>query len=288
MFSTHLCKGDPAPLRLTPEQTAAFERDGFLHLPDVFAAAEIQAIRDRLAALDKANAGIREDLDGGFFSRRGLTLEDAELAGLACDGRLLGPAVQLLGPRLRLVGVQSIRREPLVGQPAARTPQRHGWHRDIYGMSRDLGTAVPRCAVKCALWLSPALDESDGGTRFLPGSQEHARIEIEPGEMDPRGWVSPPTRVGDVVIFENRTFHAGGVNRSDHAVHMLLIQYGYRWLAPVIARRHAATVIEACGGLARQLLEPDECLGDCYRPGSGAQEIEAWARALGLGFGDGR
>jgi hypothetical protein len=37
----------------------------------------------------------------------------------------------------------------------------------------------------------------------------------------------------DVVLFENRTWHAGGCNTSGRPRIALMIQYGYRWLAPV-------------------------------------------------------
>jgi hypothetical protein len=35
------------------------------------------------------------------------------------------------------------------------------------------------------------------------------------------------------VLFENRTYHAGGLNTSGRRRLALMIQYGYRWLAPV-------------------------------------------------------
>jgi len=278
MFEARLADPDPSPLRLSRRQAESFERDGFIHLPAVFSAQEVAAIRALTDACEVAGSGVREDLDGGFFSMRGLTVDSAEFAGLACDGRLVGPAVQLLGPHLRFLGVQSIRREPLGGSPGARTPERHGWHRDVYGMSRDLGAAAPRCAVKFGIWLSDSLEARAGGTQFLPGSQNFPVLRMPPGRIDPEGAVAPAARAGDVVIFENRTYHAGGVNRSDEPFRLLLFQYGYRWLAPVIGRGHLASLLSACSALNRQLLEPDECGVDgAYRPGSGARLIQDWA-----------
>jgi len=274
---------DPAPARLSRDEVAECRERGFLHVRALFSFAETAAIRARVAEHETRDAPVREHLTGGFFSHRGLTLADPELAGLACDGRLLGPAVQMLGPHIRFMGVQSIRREPLGALPPGRTPERPGWHRDIFGMTRDLGGSAPLCAVKCALILSDALEEADGGTRFLPGSPTLDRIAIPSGAIDPVGWVSPAARAGDVVFFGNRTFHAGGLNRSREAYRMILFQYGYRWLAPVVPGCHEdSAIIAALPRLARQLLAPDETVDGEYRPGVGCTALIDWARRHGL------
>jgi hypothetical protein len=69
---------------------------------------------------------------------------------------------------------------------------------------------------------------------FLPGS--HLLTEpphIASGAFDPLGAFTPDLGPRDAVLFENRTWHAGGINTSGHPRLALMMQYGYRWLAPV-------------------------------------------------------
>lgn len=117
-----------------------------------------------------------------------------------------------------------------------RTPSRPGWHRDMYGVDADLGTAhTPRLAIKCAYYLTDP-HPGAGITRFLPGSQTATSApDIPPGQIDPIGAVTPEIDPDgcDAVLFENRLYHAGGLNTSNHPRIALMIQYGYRWLAPV-------------------------------------------------------
>lgn len=47
------------------------------------------------------------------------------------------------------------------------------------------------------------------------------------------GALTPDLGPGDVVLFENRTYHAGGVNRTARARLAVFLQYGFRWLNPV-------------------------------------------------------
>ena len=283
MFADWLTTDDPPATSLPTELCEQYYADGLVHLNSVFTSDEVTNLLQITRGVASVGDAPSEHLADGFRSWRAVTTVSAELAGLACDPRLTAVAVQLLGPSIRLVGTQLIHRHPFRGVRTARTPERPGWHRDIYGMNADLGFWAPPCAVKCAIWLTDdnALDQ--GATRFLPGSHRHGIPVIPSGEFDPPGWTTPPVRAGDVTVFENRTAHAGGFNTSEAVSEFLLVQFGYRWLAAVANRLHPDYLIRSSTHLARQLLEPDDCDEEgCYRPGSGAAVIAAWVSKQGL------
>ncbi|TMR88392.1 hypothetical protein [Nonomuraea basaltis] len=101
----------------------------------------------------------------------------ATRAGRRRSARPRPALTALLSPNIHLLSAHLIALPS--GTPRTiRTPERPGWHRDMYGVTHDLGPC-------------------------------------------------------DVVLFENRTFHASGVNTSGQPRIAFMLQYGYRWLQPV-------------------------------------------------------
>ena len=59
-------------------------------------------------------------------------------------------------------------------------------------------------------------EPNSGVTLVAPGSNHLTEpIEIPEGQADPLGAVEPLLNPGDCLIFENRTWHAGGANLSN-------------------------------------------------------------------------
>lgn len=168
---------------------------------------------------------------------------------------------------------------PPAHQRTIRTPDRPGWHRDMYGVSADLGhDAVPRLAVKAAYYLTDPAPEC-GPTMFLPGSHRlNTSPRLPEGAIDPPGAVTPDLGPCDVVLFDNRTWHAGGINTSGRPRLALMMQYGYRWLAPV-DDPHDPELLDqpGLGPIERQLLgNPDRDAYGAVAKGHGAAALTAW------------
>ncbi|MFK0179626.1 phytanoyl-CoA dioxygenase family protein [Streptomyces xanthochromogenes] len=270
------------PLAPDPEQLAAFDRDGLL----ILRGALDPAVRDhaaeaavRLLATDRTT-GRDRSADGKDGFRGVVALDDAFLP-LVANPAVLPTLVALLSPNIHLLSSNLISMPslPSAEQRTIRVPARHGWHRDMSSTVMDLGTErTPRLAVKVAYFLtSPGPDA--GFTMFVPGS--HTRtgpVTVPQGDIDPPGALTPDISPTDVVLFENRTWHAGGLNRSGHERLAVMMQYGYRWLntvddpAPTLLHRLDLDDIE------RQLLgardrHPD---GSVAREGSGARPLTDW------------
>lgn len=176
---------------------------------------------------------------------------------LVANEQVLAPLIDLLSPNIRLISSHLVVLASIgQGEPRTiRTPGRPGWHRDMYGVTDDLGiVGTPRLAIKCAYYLSE-IGPDTGTTMFLPGSHKLcARPVIPADRIDPDGAITPKLGQCDAVLFENRTWHAGGLNFSGAPRIALMMQYGYRWLAPVDDTYQRLLETEAFSDVQRQLL----------------------------------
>ncbi|WP_017239000.1 phytanoyl-CoA dioxygenase family protein [Streptomyces sp. SS] len=269
------------PLAPNPEQLATFDRDGLLILRGALA----PEVRDRAAeaavqllATDRT-VGRDRSVDGKDGFRGVIALDDAFLP-LVANPAVLPTLVGLLSPNIHLMSSNLIAMPSLPDeQRTIRVPSRHGWHRDMSSTVADLGVEhTPRLAIKVAYFLTDPGPDA-GLTMFVPGS--HSRtgpVTVPEGDNDPPGAITPDIGPYDVVLFENRTWHAGGLNRSGHDRLAVMMQYGYRWLnavddpAPGLLDRPDLNAVE------RQLLgtrdrNPD---GSVAREGSGARPVTDW------------
>lgn len=261
-----------------PETLRAFERDGYA----VVRGALNPQLRDQL--LHTAERLLASDImrgrdrggDGKDGFRGCLNLDRAFLP-LLSNPRTLPTVVKLLSPNLHLLSAHLISLPS--GPPRTiRTPQRPGWHRDMYGVTADLGfTSTPRMAIKVAHYLTPITPDC-GLTMFLPGSHHlTAEPAISPGAVDPDNAITPDIDGTDAVLFENRTWHAGGINLSGRPRIALMLQYGYRWLHPVDDPATQLLADPALNPIQQQLLGmPDRNPDGSLAKGRGAAPMYTW------------
>ncbi|NBE51664.1 phytanoyl-CoA dioxygenase family protein [Streptomyces boluensis] len=268
----------PPPVTPDVGTIDAFERDGYAVIRDAIT----PALRDQLltAAEELLASDITQGRDRGGDGKDGfrgcLNLDRAFLPLLA-NPAVLPTVVQLLSPNIHLLSAHLIALPS--GPPRTiRVPERHGWHRDMYGVTADLGFPnTPRMAIKAAYYLTPVTPNC-GLTMVLPGSHHLPENPVVPvGAIDPPGAITPDVTGTDAVLFENRTWHTGGINLSGRARIALMLQYGYRWLYPVddpaidLRKDLALALIE------QQLLGlPDRRPDGSLAKGSGAAPISSW------------
>jgi ectoine hydroxylase-related dioxygenase (phytanoyl-CoA dioxygenase family) len=255
-----------------------FDHRGFVVLRDAYDA------RDRADMLTAARRLLASDLtpgrdrggDGKDGFRGCLALDDAFLPLLA-NPRTLPTVTALLSPNIHLLSAHLIAL-PFGPPRTIRIPERTGWHRDMYGVTADLGVDnTPLLAVKVAHYLTPP-DPNCGITMFLPGSHRLTRPPtIPPGKIDPSDAVTPSLTPCDAVVFENRTWHAGGVNLSDAPRIAVMMQYGYRWLQCVDDPTPDALTRPDLTAVERQLLgAPDRNSDGSLAKGTGSAPLRQW------------
>ncbi len=194
-----------------------FDRKGYLIVRGVLDATTIESLieaGDRLLASELRTG--RQQAEDGLYDgfRNTIALDDAFIPLIDNPG-ILPVVIQLLGASLQVMTSHLIYKQPdPPGTPD--THRRPGWHRDYAMAMDDMGhRAIPRLLVKCAYYLTDLSEPSRGATMVTPGSHlRTGKPEIQDDAADPEGAVEPRLNPGDVLIFENRTFHAGAMHRG--------------------------------------------------------------------------
>ncbi|MFI5804444.1 phytanoyl-CoA dioxygenase family protein [Streptomyces sp. NPDC051561] len=263
-----------------PDETVlnTFEHDGYAIIRNALNPALLSPLLTAAEQLLASTITRGRDQGGdGKDGFRGVLDLDQTFLPLLDNPRTLPTLVRLLSPNIHLLSAHLIALP--TGPPRTiRTPQRPGWHRDMYGVSDDLGlTQTPRLAIKVAHYLTPITPDC-GLTMFLPGSHTLTSAPtIAPQAIDPDGARTPQLTSTDVVLFENRTWHASGINTSGSPRIALMLQYGFRWLQPVDdpSTLHADPCLTP---IQQQLLGmPDRNEDGSLAKGRGAVPLRRWS-----------
>jgi len=223
-------------MRLSSEQRAQFERDGFLILPSLFAEAEVEALRARLPALfaEDTPANIREKDSGEVRTVMGLHLRDHLYARLVRHPRLIEPALQILGED---VYVQQVK----VNVKAAFTGEVWQWHYDFATHHGEDGVPAPH-ALNLHVFLDD-VSEFNGPLFFIRGSHRHGALPstldtqttsyplwvVDRAQVrdlaDDGGLVAATGRAGTALIFGDCLVHASPFNLSpwDRRIFSLIV-----------------------------------------------------------------
>ena len=89
-------------MKLTPEQVAQFDRDGYLFFPRLFSAGEIQVLTDEVPSLYERREvyNVREKNSDAVRTNFAAHMYSAPFARLARHPRMVGPVQSLLGDKL--------------------------------------------------------------------------------------------------------------------------------------------------------------------------------------------
>ena len=153
-------------MKLSPEQLADFEENGFLILPDLFDSKEVALLRAQLPAIlsEECPENIREKHSGEVRTAMGLHLRNTVFADLVRHPRLLEPAEQILGEPFYAQQVKVNAKAPFSGEVWQ-------WHYDFATHHHEDGVPAP-----LALNLHVFLDDVtafNGPLWFVPGSHKH-------------------------------------------------------------------------------------------------------------------
>lgn len=203
------------------ERLAAFERDGFVVVPDALLpdeVAELESLVDE--AWDRHRAGVR---DASFLHSFAFVYEHPSFTRLV-DLRTTFPlVVDVLGWNICVYHSHLDVNAPL---PTEAATGELPWHRDGGQMNEDAATVPqPRLSVKVSFWLTDVTTTDRGGLHAIPGSHLTAAVP-DAGERGEQVLVPP----GAAVVFDRRILHARGFNTSDVTRKALFIGYAHRWL----------------------------------------------------------
>ena len=213
--------------KLTDDQREFFDQNGYMVVNN---ALDTDMLERLTAACDKIVEMKYEGNDSRRASLGNVLPEDEIFLPLLTWETTVPLVVQLLSFDLRLAKSHLIYNYP--DPPDAKPPT--NWHRDFMESPIDLGPhRYPRMLIKIAYQLTDTTSLS-GNTILLPGSNNHTRrFQIPEGQIDPEGAVELELPAGDAFLFESRTFHRIGINRSDVPRKCLMMGYSYGWISPL-------------------------------------------------------
>jgi hypothetical protein len=218
---------------LSPDQIAAYHRDGYLHVPAFFSPEELAPMQEALAGDPGVGGRLATVHDGSDKTQHdylGWTRHGDDWLGVATRlARIVDGAAALIGEPVYHY------HSKLVKKPAGRSGQ-VVWHQDYGGWYQD-GCLMPDM-LTCIVALTPATEES-GCLHMLKGSHKVGRVDrirdgdayanINPvrlvGLLERFEDVAVELAPGDGLFFHGNVVHRSGDNRADYD--RMLLEFSY-------------------------------------------------------------
>ncbi|MEO7246744.1 MAG: phytanoyl-CoA dioxygenase family protein [Rubrivivax sp.] len=217
-------------MKLTPEQHAQFERDGYLFFPGLFSPEEVRVLTDAVPALyaRREAYNVREKGSDAVRTNFAAHLVSEPFARLARHPRMVAPVQALLGDALYMHQFK-------VNGKMAFEGDVWQWHQD-YGTWKNDDLMPTERAMNVAIFLDD-VNEYNGPLMFIPGSHRKGVVDAKhdltttsyplwtvdheliaqlvrrAGDRD-GGIVSPKGPAGSMILFHSCLVHASTSNLS--------------------------------------------------------------------------
>jgi ectoine hydroxylase-related dioxygenase (phytanoyl-CoA dioxygenase family) len=213
------------------EHASFYAEQGYVLVPAVFDADEVQAMRDAIGRILDGVSGTEHDRDHTWkgshvaeAERKKLQLKgfhdlpyhDAVFTRMVAHPRLVGMLTSLIGPNVQLHHTKMLVKPPEQGAPFP-------MHQDYPYFPHERHTVLA-----ASVHLDDT-DEENGCLHVIPGSHRWGPLEAE-GESKSLDYglesgVPCPAAAGDVLFFNYLTVHGSGVNGSSRTRRNVLFQY---------------------------------------------------------------
>ena len=212
---------------LSPDQIAAFDRDGFFVFPDAFSKSELDTVTSKIDPLElAAEAYLRTRENGQLFISKAdaitfvphIVTKSESVKAFACHPVLAKIARDLLGGNTRLYWDQSVYKKP--GNPRS------------FPYHQDNGYVFIEPQVYLTCWIPLVdVDENNGCPWVVPGLHRHGTLAHETTELgyeiftEHEDEISVPAKAGDIVVFSSLTPHRTGPNLTSGTRKAYILQY---------------------------------------------------------------
>ncbi|BEP49659.1 phytanoyl-CoA dioxygenase family protein [Variovorax paradoxus] len=260
-------------MKLTPEQRAQFERDGYLFFPGHFSPEETRALTDAVPDLysKRAAFNVREKGSDAVRTNFAAHLISEPFARLARHPRMVEPVMDLFGEEVYMHQFKINGKMAFEGDVWQ-------WHQD-YGTWLNDDLMPTERAMNVAIFLDE-VNEHNGPLMFIPGSHRKGVVDakhdltttsyplwtvdndlirqlVDRAGGKHGGIVSPKGPAGSMILFHSCLVHASGSNLSPFnrvAVYLSLCAVSNH------IRRHKRPEYIAHRNFAPIELLPDDCL----------------------------
>ena len=217
-------------MKLSPEQHAQFDRDGYLFFPGLFTAEETKTLTDVVPELysRREDYNIREKGKDAVRTNFAAHLYSEPFAKLGRHPRMIEPVEELLGEKLYMHQFK-------VNGKMAFEGDVWQWHQD-YGTWLNDDQMPTERAMNIAIFLDD-VTEHNGPLMFIPGSHKKGVVEakhdltttsyplwtvsndlirqlVQRAGGKQGGIVSPKGPAGSMILFHSCLVHASGSNLS--------------------------------------------------------------------------
>jgi hypothetical protein len=204
-----------------PSHLSRLQADGYCIIPNLVAAADIEALNSDLGPCFEATPFCKGDFYGASTKRFGSMLKRSPAAQkLVLNPIILSLARSVLGPwcdNILLNLTQAIEIHP--GE-AEQVPHRD---QDMWG--------GPKGAMEYlinVMWPLTPFTKNNGATVVWPGSHRQQDVPI----MAPDAAIAAAMNPRSALVFLGSTLHAGGANRTTFPRRGIVVSYCLGWLRP--------------------------------------------------------
>ena len=213
------------------DDTTFYREEGYVLVPGVFDAAEVEEMRDAIARILDNVSGTAHDRDHawrgdhidedelrtlqvkGFHD---LTYHDAVFTRMVAHPRMIDLLTGVIGPDVQLHHTKMLVKPPEQGAPFP-------MHQDYPYFPHEQHSVLA-----ASIHLDDT-DEENGCLHVVPGSHRlgplDAHGESKTVDYPLESGVPCPAAAGDVLFFNYLTIHGSGTNRSSRARRNVLFQY---------------------------------------------------------------
>jgi len=213
-------------MKLTAEQLATFDREGWLFLPEAFSAAEVDVLREEANAIyAMERREVWRESSGAPRTAFAAHLYNEAFGVLGAHPRLIEPVEQLLGEKLYI-------HQYKVNAKAAFDGEVWQWHQDYGTWARDDGMPQPR-AMNIAVFIDEVMP-INGPLMLIPRSHKRGVLPAEHDLKttsyplwtldhdevrrlaDEGGIVAPTGKPGGVLMFHSNLVHGSAGNMTPY------------------------------------------------------------------------
>ncbi len=218
---------------LTDHECQAFERDGFLLIPD---ALTVDMVNGLNSAIDGMIAKRAERRTANELKISDILAENDMFLELIDWERTFPKVWKILKWNIHLCYTE-LRVTPPEPKVTCRISGRLQWSQEGGRLNRELLEAnpPPRIAVTVGYFLTDLTEPGRGNPYVLPGS--HLERWIQPSSdsvSNPDEAMELYMSAGTAVIFDRRLWRAQGQNLSDITQRAVFIGYSHRWFHPTV------------------------------------------------------